>query len=72
MLNPGKLKAGLGNKGIGERIETVEELVWYIENSPLFMHTIIGFATKFLYDNETIIKKDIDLEKVNKGEEEKK
>ncbi|NIM17292.1 MAG: helix-turn-helix domain-containing protein [Candidatus Aminicenantes bacterium] len=51
----------LGDKKIGEQIETPEELMWYIENSRLFMHTMLGFATKFLYDNENIIKKDIQL-----------
>lgn len=51
----------LGRKGIGESITSVDELLWYMENSPLFMHTMIAYATKFLYDNETIVKKDIEL-----------
>lgn len=55
------------NKEIGDRIETEDDLLWYIENSPLFMHTLMGFANKFLYDNEQIIKKDIENSKTVKN-----
>jgi len=59
MLAAGKRKRPLTGKETGDRIETGDDLIWYIENSPLFMHTMLGFANKFLYDNEQIIKKDI-------------
>ena len=70
MMAPPAIKATLAGKKIGERIETVEELLWYIENSPLFMYTIMGFATKFLYENETIIKKDTAFKRPEIEEEE--
>jgi len=40
-------------------IESGEELLWYIKRSPLFMHTLMGFATRFLYENKTHIKNEI-------------
>jgi transcriptional regulator with XRE-family HTH domain len=56
----------LGKKNFGEQIESESELLWYIDHSPLFKHTMMGFATKFLYDNERIIKKDIDIKNSKK------
>jgi transcriptional regulator with XRE-family HTH domain len=65
-----KKTGSLGGKETGERIETEEDLLWYIENSPLFMYTMMGFANKFLYDNEQIIKKDIEHSQSGKDKEE--
>jgi hypothetical protein len=44
---------------VGDPIQTVGEMLWYMERSPLMNHTIIGFATKLLYDNINHIKKEI-------------
>jgi transcriptional regulator with XRE-family HTH domain len=41
-------------------IESGEELLWYIERSLLFKHTVLGFATKFLYDNKSHIKREME------------
>jgi transcriptional regulator with XRE-family HTH domain len=41
-------------------IESGEELLWYIDRSLLFKHTVLGFATKFLYDNKPHIKSEIE------------
>jgi transcriptional regulator with XRE-family HTH domain len=43
-----------------EKITSTADLVWYLENSPMFYHNIIGLATKFKYENEEIIKRDIE------------
>jgi transcriptional regulator with XRE-family HTH domain len=40
------------------RIDTPDELLWYIERSPLLKHNVMGFAMKFIYDNETAVKKE--------------
>lgn len=46
-----------------DEIETIEDLVWFMEHSSLVRHTVMGFAGKFLYDNETAIKKSIQKHK---------
>jgi transcriptional regulator with XRE-family HTH domain len=51
----------LGTKEVGQSIENGAELLWYIENSPYFRFSVLGFATKFLYDNEAFIKKDLGI-----------
>ncbi len=56
------------SKPIGQQIENIGELTWYMEHSPLFKHTILGFSSKFLLDNLEIIEKDIAI-KSKKGVE---
>ena len=51
-------------------IVTVEDLLWLIEHSAMFKNTIMGFAAKFNYENEEIIKKNI--ESLRSNEEDKK
>ncbi|UCH97375.1 MAG: helix-turn-helix transcriptional regulator, partial [Candidatus Aminicenantes bacterium] len=43
-----------------DHIDRLEELLWYLERSPLLKHNVMGFAAKFLYDNETAVKKEIE------------
>lgn len=50
-----------------DHIDTLEELIWYLERSPLLKHNVMGFAAKFIYDNETAIKKEIEKYKTKKG-----
>jgi transcriptional regulator with XRE-family HTH domain len=54
-------KKSLGNKEIGEPIDSIGDLQWYMERSPMMLHTILGFATKLLHDNESHIKKEIKI-----------
>ena len=42
-----------------ENIQTLNDLVWFMEHSTMFRNTMMGFAQKFHYDNEEIIKKNI-------------
>jgi len=49
-----------GNKKVGTSVESKYELLWYIERSPMLLHTLLGFTTKFIYENEKYIKKEID------------
>jgi transcriptional regulator with XRE-family HTH domain len=67
MFGREETRPSLGKKEFGNRIETANELLWYVEQSPLFKMTMLGFATKYLYDNNSIIKKDIDMKKKEGG-----
>ncbi len=40
-------------------IKSIDDLVWFMENSPLFFHQVMGFAGSFRYDKEESIKKDL-------------
>jgi transcriptional regulator with XRE-family HTH domain len=42
-----------------EDIETVEDLLWLFEHSKFFKDSIMGYAGKFKYENDVIIKKSI-------------
>ena len=50
-----------------DHIETIEELIWYLERSTLLKLNVMGFAAKFIYDNEPAIKKEIEKYKTKKG-----
>jgi transcriptional regulator with XRE-family HTH domain len=58
----------IGEDDYGIHTESIKELLWYFKRSPLVRLSVTAFASKFLLDNEAIIKKDI---KKNKPEEEK-
>lgn len=42
-----------------DEIETTDDLVWLLENSPMFRNMTMGFCAKYLYENEPIIKRNI-------------
>lgn len=49
-------------------LTSIHDLTWLMENSPLFRDNIMGFAAKFFYDNDAIIKKNIKTHKANQEE----
>jgi transcriptional regulator with XRE-family HTH domain len=51
-----------------ENIQTLNELVWFMEHSTMFKNTMMGFAQKFHYENEEIIKKNIKREQEEANE----
>ncbi len=55
-----------------DEILSVDDLQWFIEHSPLFKHTIMGFATKFHYENEKSIKRNIKKFKSNQEKKNEK
>jgi transcriptional regulator with XRE-family HTH domain len=61
MFSQNEAEHSPGNKEIGEPIDNVRDMLWYMERSPLMLHTIIGFAAKLLHDNEAHIKKEISI-----------
>jgi transcriptional regulator with XRE-family HTH domain len=50
-----------------DHIDTLEELLWYLERSSLLKHNVMGFAAKFIYDNEPAVKKEIEKFKTKRG-----
>ena len=68
MFTRKKFKKKIGkNENLGE-IETIDELYWYLENSTLLRSQLIGFAAKFIYENEEIIRKNIKRQSSKKEE----
>jgi len=61
-LGPAKLedkaKPSAGQEYSGS-LNTVEDMIWLMEHSPLFNFNVMGFATKFYYENEDFINKTI-------------
>lgn len=53
-----KKKSG-NQKEWRDDIESVHDLYWFMENSTIVKDTIMGFAAKFFYQNEDIIKRNI-------------
>ncbi len=49
-----------------EQVGTFDELIWYVERSPLLKHNIMAFAMKFLYDNENAMKKELEKHRKQK------
>jgi transcriptional regulator with XRE-family HTH domain len=47
-------------------IETLDDLVWLTEHSPMFKNTLMGFAAKYFYENENNIKRNIEKSKKKK------
>ncbi len=49
-----------GGKEIGEAVNSMEQLKWYLEASPLLLHASISQAIKIQYENESVILKDLE------------
>lgn len=61
-------KAG-PNKNERDFIDSISEqsdLVWLMENSPIFYNFIMGQGGKFFYDNELILEENVKRTRVNK------
>ena len=52
-------------------VDSIEKVVWLMENCPFFKSTIFSFSYKTLLENETIIKKSIKKYKSQKAKEKK-
>lgn len=63
-----KLKVDSEEFDFSEEVDTIGQVVWLMEHSTLFKNTILGFASKFLMDNERIMKKSIGKYKTKKGD----
>jgi transcriptional regulator with XRE-family HTH domain len=54
-----EIKKPFEKKDFADGIETVEDMLWLMENSTLFKATVIGFSNKFFYENERTIKRSL-------------
>ncbi|MDQ1349943.1 MAG: hypothetical protein QG657_244 [Acidobacteriota bacterium] len=52
--------SSIANDEFGDHTESIKELLWYFKHSPLVKLSVMAFASKFLLDNEDIIKRDIE------------
>lgn len=50
-------------------IRTIQDFYWFMEHSSIFRDTMMGQGAKFLYDNEDIIKRNIQKLKDNQQED---
>ena len=56
----------IGGGAFGEYTDTVKEILWFMQNSLLARSAIIALATEYLYNNEDLLKKDIERLKIKK------
>ncbi|MCP5103193.1 MAG: helix-turn-helix transcriptional regulator [bacterium] len=55
-------------KTILNRINTVEDMEWFIENSPLLRNHLIAAAAAFRYNNEEMIAQDVKINRIPEEE----
>ena len=58
------------NRKYIEDIDSVEDLLWLFEHSKFFKDSIMGYAGKFKYENDVLIKKSIERYRKKKQQEE--
>lgn len=56
-----ELRPTLGNKKVGHPIDSINELLWYLIRSPLLKNTVLGFTSKFIYDNQSHLEKEVEI-----------
>lgn len=62
--------SSLSGKAIGDPIESISELIWYLERSTLMRYNVLLAATRILLDEENRIAKEIEkFNAKNKKEE---
>lgn len=49
-----------------DEIETIDDLVWYLEHSNLFNLNVMGYAARFFFENEDHIKKELERKRKKK------
>jgi transcriptional regulator with XRE-family HTH domain len=49
-----------GDEDFVEEIKSIDDIVWYMKNSPIFFHRIMAFAGKFAYENVEVLKRNIE------------
>ena len=56
--------SSVANNEFGDHTASIMELLWYFKHSPLVKLSVMAFASKFLLDNEDIINRDIERNKL--------
>ncbi|MDQ1353831.1 MAG: hypothetical protein QG657_4138 [Acidobacteriota bacterium] len=57
----------MSHKKVGQSINSISELIWYTERSPMMLHTILGFASRFIHENREYLIKEIEESEENKS-----
>ncbi|HLP58834.1 MAG TPA: helix-turn-helix transcriptional regulator [Candidatus Deferrimicrobium sp.] len=58
----------MNDNEFGDQTLQVKEMLWYLKHSPLVQSTVLSFVSKFLYENEQSIRKDIEKSGIKKIE----
>ncbi|MDQ1353692.1 MAG: repressor LexA [Acidobacteriota bacterium] len=53
-------------------ITKTEDILWYMTRSPMFKHSMFGFASRYLYENRTFVELEIAAYKTKKSGEKNK
>lgn len=56
-----ELRPSLGNKKIGHPIDNINELIWYLIRSPMLRNTVMGFTSKFIYENQGHLEREVKI-----------
>lgn len=67
MFYSSKRKVAPDEYSFDDEIDTIEKLVWLMENSSLVKNTILAYASKFVLGNEQVVKKSINKVKKKKS-----
>ena len=68
MFTTYRVKRDDGDELIIDHIETIDDLLWYLDNSTMFRNQVLGYAAQIRYENEEVIKKDISRKRSKKKE----
>jgi transcriptional regulator with XRE-family HTH domain len=60
VINTESKHPAMSQKKIGQSVNSINELLWYIERSPMMLHTILGFASRYIHENREYLIKDIE------------
>ena len=66
MFNPVIKAAQPGIKRPSVPVTKGEDLLWYIERSPMFMYLVLGYASKVFYENKPHIETEIETYEADK------
>ena len=63
MMSRNRIRLKADKNDFIDEIENIDDLLWFFEYSPMFKNTVMGFAAKFHYENEEIIRRNIEKHK---------
>jgi len=67
-----RLEGKAGDDKYIDEIESIDDLVWYLEHSNLFNLNVMGYAARFFFENEEHIKKELERKRKKKEKESEK
>lgn len=61
-----ELRPSIGNKKVGHPVDSINELIWYLIRSPMLRNTVMGFTSKFIYENQGHLEKEAERYEANR------